>query len=160
MLIVFSISIFLLTSGAIISYLSSYLCIIETYFPFLYFILPSNSKMICNSSFGRGAFIIVSFHGMTLYLGAFLFWFWELFPFCELFSKKLLHIPNRMTRGVHMIDAIRMPTMMHELFVIGGTAFDTAIHAKGLRPCLILLIELFDHIRSQSKRRVSFVVMR
>ena len=45
------------------------------YFPFLYFILPSNSKMICNSSFGR-AFILISFRNTTLYLGA--FWFWEL----------------------------------------------------------------------------------
>jgi hypothetical protein len=64
MFIVFSISIFLLITGLTISYRSSYLCITFTYCPFLYFILPSNSKMMCSRSFGT--FILISYHDITL----------------------------------------------------------------------------------------------
>lgn len=63
MLIVFTISIFLWISGFITSYRSSCLCITFTYCPFLYFILPSNSKIMCNKSFGT---FIPLFHDMTL----------------------------------------------------------------------------------------------
>jgi hypothetical protein len=59
-----------------------------------------------------------------------------------------------------MIDAIRVPPMMHELFVIGGTAFYRTIHAEGLCPFLILAIELLDHIRSQTKRCISLFGVR